>query len=122
MISEPLDKGLAEDIEREKIDLSWPQKTVSKFFEEKYQWDLLAARSVWAFGPGKFGPNALMDDTLPNETDKKLLGAVKETITSGFRWATTEGPLCDEPIRNCKFKLIEAKISSVIKISLRFYI
>ena len=113
MIAEPLDKGLAEDIEREKIDLSWPQKEVSKYFMESYSWDLLASRSLWAFGPDKFGPNALLDDTLASETNKSSLTSVRDTLSSGFRWATGEGPLCDEPVRNCKFKLIEAKISSV---------
>lgn len=114
MIAEPLEKGLAEDIEREKVDLSWAQKDISKVLMEKYSWDILASRSLWAFGPTKFGPNALLDDTLPTETDKALLYNVRDTISSGFKWATIEGPLCDEPVRNCKFKLIEAKISSVI--------
>jgi len=30
----------------------------------------------------------------------------------GFCWATREGPLCDEPVRNVKFKLIEATIAT----------
>ena len=29
----------------------------------------------------------------------------------GFEWGTREGPLCDEPIRNCKFKLMAAQIA-----------
>jgi hypothetical protein len=45
-----------------------------------YEWDPLAARSVWAFGPGVDGPNLLLDDTLPGEVDKGLLGAVRDSI------------------------------------------
>ena len=30
----------------------------------------------------------------------------------GFQWSCREGPLCDEPTRNVKFKVIEAKVAS----------
>lgn len=42
------------------------------------------------------GPNILVDDTLPTEVDKSLLGTVKDSIVQGFQWGTREGPLCDE--------------------------
>ena len=29
----------------------------------------------------------------------------------GFQWGTREGPLCDEPIRNVKFKILGADIA-----------
>lgn len=29
----------------------------------------------------------------------------------GFHWATREGPLCDEPLRNVKFKILDAVIA-----------
>jgi translation elongation factor EF-G len=29
----------------------------------------------------------------------------------GFQWGTREGPLCDEPIRNVKFKVTDALIA-----------
>ena len=45
------------------------------------------------------GPNILVDDTLPTEVDKSLLGTVKDSIVQGFQWGTREGPLCDE--RKC---------------------
>lgn len=28
-----------------------------------------------------------------------------------FQWGAREGPLCDEPIRNVKFKIVDAKIA-----------
>ncbi|CAD5222309.1 unnamed protein product [Bursaphelenchus xylophilus] len=111
MISEPLEKGLAEDIENEVIKIGWNRKQLGDFFQSKYSWDLLAARSVWAFGPDLTGPNILVDDTLPSEVDKQLLGTVRESLIQGFQWASREGPLCEEPMRNVKFKLLDAKIS-----------
>ncbi len=67
MISEPLEKGLAEDIEGEVVQIAWSKKKIGEFFQSKYDWDLLAARSIWAFGPEATGPNILVDDTLPSE-------------------------------------------------------
>jgi 116 kDa U5 small nuclear ribonucleoprotein component len=91
MIAEPLEKGLAEDIENSVVNIGWESKKIAEFFQTKYDWDLLAARSIslqlssfshsqqsfstkyfdyayiWAFGPDNNGPNILVDDTLPSE-------------------------------------------------------
>lgn len=112
MIAEPMDKGLSVDIEERNVSLHWDKKSIGDFFQSKYDWDLLAARSIWTFGPDDHGPNILVDDTLPSEVDKKLLNTVKESIIQGFKWGCREGPLCDEPIRNVKFKVLDASISS----------
>uniref|UniRef100_A0A383VQF5 SNU114 homolog n=1 Tax=Tetradesmus obliquus TaxID=3088 RepID=A0A383VQF5_TETOB len=111
MIAEPLDKGLAEDIESGKISITWPARKLGTYLVDTYEWDPLAARSVWAFGPAADGPNVLLDDTLAGEVDKGLLGAVRDSIVQGFQWGTREGPLCDEPIRNVKFKVTDALIA-----------
>ncbi|KAJ6847820.1 putative 116 kDa U5 small nuclear ribonucleoprotein component [Iris pallida] len=112
MIAEPLEKGLAEDIENGVVSIDWSQKKIGDFMQQKYEWDLLSARSIWAFGPDKQGPNILLDDTLPSEVDKSLLNAVKDSIVQGFQWGAREGPLCDEPIRNVKFKILDASIAA----------
>jgi U5 small nuclear ribonucleoprotein component len=119
MVAEPLDQGIAEDIESGKVSIKDPIRKTGKFFEENYGWDLLASRSIWAFGPDDMGPNILQDDTLPSEVryvpvstfliyptradmltvmqvDKKLLSTVRDTIRQGFSWGTREGPLCEE--------------------------
>jgi len=112
MIAEPLEKGLAEDIEAGDVSAAWPRKRVAAFFTGKHGWDALAARSLWAFGPDAQGPNLLLDDTLPGECDKKMLAAVRNSVTQGFQWACREGPLCDEPLRGVKFKLMHAEVSA----------
>lgn len=96
MIAEPLDDGIAEDIESGKVSIKDPIRKVARYFEDNYEWDKLAARSIWAFGPDEMGPNILQDDTLPSQVDKKLLGSVRDSITQGFSWGTREGPLCEE--------------------------
>ncbi len=53
MLASPLDKGLADEIESEFISLDRDTKSITHFFEERYDWDVLASRSVWSFGPEK---------------------------------------------------------------------
>jgi U5 small nuclear ribonucleoprotein component len=96
MIAEPLDEGIAEDIESGRVSIKDPIRKVARFFEDNYDWDKLAARSIWAFGPDEMGPNILQDDTLPSQVNKQLLGSVRDSITQGFSWGTREGPLCEE--------------------------
>ena len=50
--------------------------------------------------------------SLSPQVDKGLLGSVKDSIVQGFQWGTREGPLCDEPIRNVKFKILDAVIAN----------
>ncbi|KAK6541105.1 hypothetical protein TWF694_008480 [Orbilia ellipsospora] len=112
MVAEPLEEDVAKDIETGRVSIKWPIRKVGKFFEENHGWDVLASRSIWAFGPEETSPNILQDDTLPSEVDKKLLNTVRDSIKQGFSWGTREGPLCEEPIRNTKFKLMDASLAS----------
>ena len=86
MIAEPLDRGIAEDIEGGRVTMRMTPKERGKFFEEKYQWDLLASRSIWAFGPDDQGPNILLDDTLPSQvriTFVRIFGIPKSLSAVG---------------------------------------
>ncbi|KAM0799145.1 U5 small nuclear ribonucleoprotein component [Usnea florida] len=112
MVAEPLDDGVAEDIESGKVNIKDPIRKVGQFFEDNYEWDKLASRSIWAFGPDEMGPNILQDDTLPSQVDKKLVNTVRDTLRQGFSWGTREGPLCEEPIRNTKFKLTDISLAA----------
>jgi len=111
MLAESLDPGIAEAIEQGKVKIKDPVRVVGKFFEENYGYDLLASRNIWAFGPSDEGPNILQNDTLPSEIDPKLVRQVRDTIKQGFQWATREGPLCEEPIRNVKFRLTDLELA-----------
>lgn len=112
-IAEPMDEGLAERLETGAVKLrDWDKRKVGRFFQSQYGWDLLSSRSVWAFGdsPSR-GTNLLMDDTLPSEVDKKLLDSCRNSIVQGFQWATREGPLCEEPVRGTKLKILEVTLA-----------
>jgi 116 kDa U5 small nuclear ribonucleoprotein component len=109
-----LDEGLAEQLElgRVKTTKEWTTKHFARYFETKYGWDLLSSRSIWAFGDSPtHGTNILMDDTLPSEVDKVLLSTCKNSIVQGFQWACREGPLCEEPLRSTKVKLLDVMLA-----------
>jgi 116 kDa U5 small nuclear ribonucleoprotein component len=53
----------------------------------------------------------LLDDTLPSEVDPTLLSSCKSSIVQGFQWACREGPLCEEPIRNMKCKILDVNLA-----------
>lgn len=110
MIAEPLDTGLAADIETGVVPRLEEDRRL--FFQSKYGWDVLTSRSVWCFGPDANGPNILLDDTLPTQVDRRLLDSQRDSIVQGFQWGLREGPLCDENIRNVKFRLLHATIAS----------
>jgi 116 kDa U5 small nuclear ribonucleoprotein component len=116
MLAEPLDDGLARQIETHCVaaprpgDDSARLKEISAFFTEHHHWDLLTARSVWAFGPDDDAPNVLVNNTLPSEVSQSLLFSVRESVVQGFKWGTREGPLCDEAIRNVKFRLLDVSL------------
>lgn len=100
MLAEPLERSVADDIESTvvKFDSSHNATTssigqydagVAEFFHTKYQWDILASRSVWAFGPESNGANILLNDTIPTQVDRQRLASTKESIIQGsefFFW------------------------------------
>lgn len=58
------------------------------------------------------GPNILLDDVLPSNPAKNSLGLVKDLVIRGFRWVTREGPLVEEKVRNCKFRILDGSIAT----------
>jgi U5 small nuclear ribonucleoprotein component len=67
MICEPLEKGIADDIENSVVSINWPKVQLGKHFVDSYNWDILSSRNIWAFGPTDLSPNVLVNDTLPSE-------------------------------------------------------
>ena len=86
MISEPLEQGIAADIEAGRVSMRMTNKERGKFFENKYEWDLLASRNIWAFGPEDNGPNILVNDTLPSEVSlSRIAGGELELMSRLIR-------------------------------------
>eukprot|EP01053_Blabericola_migrator_P001628 Blabericola_migrator_1__1627@NODE_1436_length_4551_cov_82_274978_g955_i0_p1_GENE_NODE_1436_length_4551_cov_82_274978_g955_i0NODE_1436_length_4551_cov_82_274978_g955_i0_p1_ORF_typecomplete_len1046_score251_35GTP_EFTU/PF00009_27/1_6e36EFTUD2/PF16004_5/3_3e29EFG_IV/PF03764_18/2_3e21EFG_C/PF00679_24/3_7e17EFG_II/PF14492_6/4_7e12GTP_EFTU_D2/PF03144_25/1_6e11MMR_HSR1/PF01926_23/0_011Septin/PF00735_18/0_013GBP/PF02263_19/0_42_NODE_1436_length_4551_cov_82_274978_g955_i014124156 len=113
IIAEPMDAGLDRDIELGRISSEMSVSALSKALIDKYEWDILAARSVWAFSANQ-GSNMLLNEVLPphgtGRQEKKLLEQAKDFIIHGFQWATREGPLIEEEVRKVKLRMIDASL------------
>lgn len=98
-----MDLPVVKDITHGELALGTDSKQLSRILRSKYGWDSLMARNVWSF----HGTNVLIDDTLPDETNKDGLKQCQDMIKQGFYWAVKEGPLCGEPMFGVQFKLLE---------------
>jgi len=63
MTAEPMDMGLVEQIEQEKIFPQQDVKVRAKVLVNDFQWDDDHARKIWSFGPIGKGPNLFVDTT-----------------------------------------------------------
>jgi len=66
--------------------------------------EISKAKNIWAIDENQ---NVLLNST----GNFACSTETKDMIISGFLWACKTGPLCQEPLRNVKVKLIDAKIA-----------
>jgi elongation factor 2 len=66
-------------------------------------WSVAESQNVWAANEHT---NVLVDLTKNHKCTKK----VKKAVINGFRWACQAGPLCEEPMRGLKVKLLDAQL------------
>ncbi|KAL8273308.1 hypothetical protein Esti_002809 [Eimeria stiedai] len=117
MVAEPLEKRIADDLEKGLVSDKWDQRTLGEHFSTQYGWDLLASRSIWAFGPSSKGSCVLLGEVFNPEFQRLLTlqkGALlpfKESVVQGFQWATREGPLIEENVKAVRFKLVDAEVA-----------
>jgi elongation factor 2 len=100
---------LQEDIEEGKVK-SAPKdaKEQAKYLAETYDFDPIevSSKKLWGFGPDGQGANFLIDATRAVQ----YLNEIKESVNSGFQWATKAGPLCEEPMRGCIFRILDVTL------------
>ena len=64
------------------------------------------ARKIWCFGPETTGANLLVDQTKAVQ----YLNEIKDSVVSGFQWATKEGPVAEEPMRSVRFNILDVTL------------
>jgi elongation factor 2 len=100
---EPLEENVIKMIEGGEISGEIGLKKIGKTLFEEAEWKAEEARNIWAIDEHR---NMLVDVT----KGIQQLGEVRETIIAGFRWACRAGPLCEEPLRGVKVKLVDAQL------------
>jgi len=64
-------------------------------------WDINDARKIWCFGPDQTGPNIVCDAS----KGVQYLNEIKDSVVSGFQWASNEGVLCEENMRGVRINI-----------------
>lgn len=100
MTAEPLSEELIKDIEDGKLkDLD--EKARIRFLVDEHGWNPNDARKVWGFGPEGTGANMVVDQT----TGVQYLNEIKDSVMTAFQWVTSQGVLCEEPMRGIRFNI-----------------
>jgi len=103
VVARPLEEGLAEDIDNNKITPRDEPKARARELAEKYNWDVAEARKIWSFGPNTNGPNVLVDCT----KGVQYLNEIKDSLVAGLQWVSKEGVLTQENMRGIRFNLMD---------------
>jgi len=106
MTAEPLDEDVAKDIESGKIGPRDDFKARARILADDHGWDVTDARKIWCFGPDTTGANLLIDQTKAVQ----YLNEIKDSVVSGFQWATREGPVAEEPMRSVRFNIMDVTL------------
>jgi len=104
--AQPLDEEVAAAIEAGKIGPRDDFKARARILADEHGWDVTDARKIWCFGPETTGANLLVDQTKAVQ----YLNEIKDSVVSGFQWATKEGPVAEEPMRSIRFNIMDVTL------------
>jgi elongation factor 2 len=100
---EPLENNVIELMEKGELAEEVKLGQIGEILLEKAGYPPEKAEKVWALDKHR---NMLMNLT---ENSRNLQEA-KDSVISGFHWACGTGPLCEEPLRGVRVKLIDAQL------------
>lgn len=106
VVAEQLDEEVSKAIEAGQIGPRDDFKTRARLLADEYGWDVTDARKIWCFGPDTSGANLLVDQTKAVQ----YLNEIKDSVVSGFQWATREGPVAEEPMRSVRFNILDVTL------------
>lgn len=104
--AEPLSDEVIDAIESGQIDPLDDPKTRARLFADQFSWDVNDARKIWAFGPSDSGANVVVDQT----QGLQYVNDIKDHVVAGFKWATSEGVLAEEPVRGVRLNILDATV------------
>jgi elongation factor 2 len=104
--AQPLGEGLPEIIEKGDMGPKDDQKARAKRLHEEFGWDKEEAQRIWTFGPENAGPNMLVDTT----KGVQFMNEIRDSCESAFQWATKEGVLCEENMRQIRINVVDTAL------------
>ena len=100
---EPLEDQIIQLIENGELTEDTNPKQISTILQKTGNWTTNEAQNVLTIEKHKnILINTIQETQLTQET--------QDNIISGFKWACQSGPLCEEPMRGIKAKLIDAQL------------
>ncbi|OQE23063.1 hypothetical protein PENSTE_c009G09501 [Penicillium steckii] len=106
LTAQPIEEDVSLAIESGKISPRDDFKARARVMADEYGWDVTDARKIWCFGPDTTGANLLIDQTKAVQ----YLNEIKDSVVSGFQWATREGPVAEEPLRSVRFNILDVTL------------
>lgn len=106
LTAQPMDEEVSLAIEAGKISPRDDFKARARVLADDFGWDVTDARKIWCFGPDTTGANLLVDQTKAVQ----YLNEIKDSVVSGFQWATREGPVAEEPLRSVRFNILDVTL------------
>jgi len=102
MYAEAIDLDLCKLIEEGEIKPTDDPKPRARRLADEFDWDINAARKIWAFGcPPDAKGNLLVD----NSKGVQFLNEIKDHVVSAFTNATAAGVVCDEVLRGVRVNI-----------------
>merc|ERR1711881_344158 len=107
MEAEPMDNDLVLEMEDDKVTpKAKDTKEQIAYLAKEYSWNPDHAKKIWCFGPDVTGPNVVCDAAKGVD----YLNEIKDSVVSGFQWASKEGALMEEQMRGCKFNILDVTL------------
>lgn len=102
----PLDEEVSVAIESGKVSPKDDFKARARVLADEFNWDVTDARKIWCFGPEGNGPNVVVDQTKAVQ----YLSEIKDSVVSGFAWASGQGPILDEKLRSVRINILDVTL------------
>lgn len=106
VVAEPLGEEMSQDIEAGVVDPKADFKVRARVIADKHGWDVTDARKIWCFGPDGTGANVVVDQTKAVQ----YLNEIKDSVVSGFQWASKEGPILSEHLRGVRINIMDVTL------------
>merc|ERR1711957_1072798 len=107
MTAEPIENDLVVEMEDEKVSPKLKDtKDQINYLAKDWSWNPEHAKKIWCFGPDVTGPNVVVDAAKGVD----YLNEIKDSVVSGFQWASKEGALMEEQMRGCKFNILDVTL------------
>lgn len=107
MEAEPIENDLVVEMEDDKVSPKLKDtKEQINYLAKDWSWNPEHAKKIWCFGPDVTGPNVVVDAAKGVD----YLNEIKDSVVSGFQWASKEGALMESQMRGCKFNILDVTL------------